>query len=99
MHDTYENNCTLQANLRKAPRLNLKVLHTGNNKQSVPLSLAIIYETTTAAIELCFPQKNNSADFLRLLNIWWIISNSKRQFLPNNPLGKAAIIGDKSPSF
>ena len=77
LHDTYEKGCTLQANLRKAPRLNLKVLHPGNNKQSLPLALAIIHETTTAAIESYFPEKNNSADFLRLLNIWWIISNSK----------------------
>ena len=42
LHDTYEKDCTLQANLRKAPRLNLKVLYSGNNKQSVPLALAII---------------------------------------------------------
>ena len=99
MHDTYEKDCTLQANLRKTPRLNLKVLHPGNNKQSLPLALAIIHETTTAAIESYFPEKNNIADFLRLLNIWCIISNSKTQFLPNNPLGNAAIIGDYNPDF
>ena len=99
LHDTYEKECTLQANLHKTPRLNLKVLHPSNNRQSVPLALAIIYETATAAIELYFPEKSNSADFLRLLHIWWIISNLKTQFLPNNPLGNAAIIGDKSPSF
>ena len=63
------------------------------NKQSVPLALASIHETTTAAIESYFPEKNNSADFLRLLNIWWIISNLKTQFFPNNPLGNAAITG------
>ena len=68
LHDTYEKDCTLQANLCKAPRLNLKVLHPGNNKQRVPLALAIIHETTTAAIESFFPEKNN---FLRLLNIWF----------------------------
>ena len=53
----------------------------------------------TAAIELYFPEKNNIADFLRLLIIWWIISNSKTQFLSNNPLGNAAIIGDNKPEF
>ena len=53
----------------------------------------------TAAIELFFPEKNNIADFLRLLIIWWIISNSKTQFLSNNPLGNAAIIGDNKPEF
>ena len=99
LHDTYEKGCTLQANLRKTPRLNLKVLHPGNNKQSLPLALAIIHETTTAAIESYFPEKNNSADFLILLNIWWIIPNSKTQFLPNNPLCNSAIIGDNKPEF
>ena len=99
MHGTYKKNCTLQANLRKAPRLNLKVLHPGNNKQSVPLALAIIHETMTAAIKSCFPEKNKSADFLSLLNIWWIISNSKTKFFPNNPLGNAAIIEGNKPEF
>ena len=99
LHDTYEKGFPLQANLRKALRSNLKVLHPGNNKQSLPLALAIIHETTTAAIESYFPEKNNSTDFLRLFNIWCIISNSKRQFLPNNPLGNAAIIGDYTPAF
>ena len=94
MHDTYKKDCTLQANLHKAQRLNLRVLHPGNNKQSIPLALAIIYETMSATIESYLPEKNNSADFLRLLNIWWIISNSKTQFLPNNPLGNDAKIGD-----
>ena len=54
MHDTYENDCTLQAKLRKAPRLNLKVLHPGNSKQSVPLALAFIYETNTADFHFIF---------------------------------------------
>ena len=96
---TCEKDCTLQANLRKAPRLNLKVLHPGNNKQSVPLALAIIHETTTATIESHFHEKNNSTDFRRLLNIWCIISNSKTQFLSNNPLGNATKIGDNKPLF
>ena len=99
MHDTYKKDCTLQANLHKAQRLNLKVLHPGNNKQSIPLALAIIYETMSATIESYLPEKNNSADFLRLLNIWWIISNSKTQFLPNNPLGNDAKIGDNKAKF
>ena len=68
LHDTYEKDCTLQANLRKALRLDLKVLLSGNNKQNVPLALATIHEMTTAAIESFFPENNN---FLRLLNIWF----------------------------
>ena len=99
LHDTYEKDCLLQANLRKSSRLNLKVLHPGNSKKSVPLALASIYEMTTAAIESYFPEKNISVDFLRLLNIWWIISNSKTQFLPNNPFGNAAITGDNKSEF
>ena len=90
---------TLQANLRKASRSNVKEFHPGNNKGSVPIALAIINETTTAATESHFPEKNNSADFLRLLNICWIISNSKTQFHPNNPLGSAAKIGDNKSEF
>ena len=66
MHDIYKKDCTLKANLCK--RLNLEVLHPGNNKQSIPLALTIIHETKTAAIESYFSEKNNSADFLRLLN-------------------------------
>ena len=46
-----------------------------------------------------FPEKDNSADFLRRLSIWWIISNSKTQFLPNNPLGNATKIGDNKSEF
>ena len=99
LHDTYEKDCTLQTNLRKAPRLNLKVLHPGNNKPSVPSVSAILHEMNTGAIESYFPEKNNSANFLRLLNIWWIITNSKTQFPPNNPLGNAPIIGDNKPEF
>ena len=41
----------VQANLCKALRLILKVLHPGNNKQRVPLALSIIHKTATAAIE------------------------------------------------
>ena len=72
-------------------------LYTTGKFRSVPLALAIIHETTTAAIESYFPEKNNSADFLRLLNIWCIIS--KTQFLPINPLGNAANIGNNKPEF
>ena len=96
MQDIYKMDCKLQANLRKAPRLNLKILHPGNNKQSVPLVLATIHETTTAAIESYLPEKNDIADFLRL---WWIISNLKTQFLPNNPLGNVGKKGDNKPKF
>ena len=57
----------LQANLIKANKLTYKVLHPGDNKQSVPLALAILDPTTSATIESYFPERNAAAQFLRLI--------------------------------
>ena len=38
-------------NLRKAPKLSYQVLHAGNNKQNVPLALAIFHGTTINCCE------------------------------------------------
>ena len=38
----YEKDEKLPSNLRKAPKTSAKVIHPGNNKQSVPLALAYI---------------------------------------------------------
>ena len=46
LHRIHEEDRKLDANLRKAPKLGYKALHPGNNKQSVPLALAIFDETT-----------------------------------------------------
>ena len=51
----------LKANLRKANKLTYKVLHPGDNKQSVLLALAIFDPTTFPAIESYFPECNAAA--------------------------------------
>ena len=85
-HDVFEKDSLLEANLRKAPKITHKVLHPGNCKQNVPVALAIFHESTSAAVTSYFPDKKNEAEFLKLFNTWWIISNSKVQF-SNHILG------------
>ena len=89
----------LQANLRKANKLTYKVLHPGDNKQSLPLALVIFDPTTSAAIESYFPESNAAAQFLRLINLWWTMSNSKQQFNMNFHRGDAAKANDCKPTF
>ena len=56
LHDVFERDGQLDGILKKAPKLSLKVLHPGSNKQNVPLALAIFDETASAATQLYFPQ-------------------------------------------
>ena len=98
-HDVYEKDEKLQSNLRKAPKISPKVIHPGNNKQSIPLALAIFHETTSAAITTYFPERSCASNFLKLINAWWVVSNSKTEFNSNNRLGNAAILGDNKPTF
>ena len=99
LHEVHEKDDKLDANLRKAPRITSKVLHPGSCKQSVPVALAVFHETTSAAIYSYFPDRTDAAQFLKLFNDWWIISNSKNQYNFNNNLGNAAIHGDGKPEF
>ena len=99
LHSVFDEDEKLQANLRKAYKLPYKVLHPGDNKQSVPLALAIFDPTTSAAIESYFPESNAAAQFLRLINLWWTISNSKQQFNMNFHRGDAAKANDCKPTF
>ena len=99
LNDVFERDAQLDGNLKKAPKLTLKVLHPGSNKQNVPLALAIFDKTTSTAIQSYFPQHSSAAGFLQLLQKWWIISNSKSQFLTTNYLGNAAVLGDEKPAF
>ena len=69
-----------------------------NCKQKVSVALAIFYESTSAVLTSYFPEKNNEAEFLKLFNTWWIISNSKVQF-SNHILGHAAKKDDRKPEF
>ena len=85
--------------MRKAPKISAKVIHPGNNKQSVPLALTIFHETTSAAITSYFPERSCASNFLKLINAWWVVSNSKTEFNSNNRLGNAAILGDNKPTF
>ena len=71
-HDIFEEDCLLEANLRK--------LHPGNCKQNVPVALTNFHESTSAALTSYFPEKKNEAEFLKVFNTRWIICNSKVQF-------------------
>ena len=57
LHDVYDKDQLLQSNLKKGFKLSYKSLHPGDNKQSVPLALAIFDPTTSAAIESYFPDR------------------------------------------
>ena len=98
-HDVYEKDQDLQSNLKKAPKISARVLHPGNNKQSVPLALSIFHETTSAAIISYFPECKAAADFLKVFDKWWNISNSRTRYNTNNRIGNAAELGDKKPKF
>ena len=99
LHDVFEQDETLQGNLRKANKLTYKVLHPGDNKQSMPLALAIFHATTSAALESYFPEHNSASKFLELINIWWTMSNSKQKLNMNFHLGDAARLNDCKPEF
>ena len=99
LHSVFDEDEKLQSNLRKANKLTYKVLHPGDNKQSVPLALAIFDPTTSAAIESYFPESNAAAQFLRLINLWWTISNSKQQLNMNFYRGDAAKANDCKPTI
>lgn len=98
-HDVYEKDCSLDANMKAAQMLNANALHPGNCKQSVPPALAIFHPTTSAAIETYFPDQKNAADFLKLINTWWTVSNSKHRFNTRHRIGNAAVDGDNKPEF
>ena len=99
LHEVYEKDQNLQANLKTAPKLNASVLHPGNCKQSVPVALAIFHPTTSAAIKRYFPERSDAAEFLNLIYVWWTISNSKQCDNNSHHLGDAAIPGDMKPQF
>ena len=55
------------AHLRLAPKINYSVLHPGNNKQSVPLALAIFEPATTTALLQYIPNDTVTPAFLKHL--------------------------------
>ena len=85
--------------MKKARKINYQATHPGNNKQDVNLALAILDETTTAAILSYFPERNDAAQLLSLFHKLFITLNSKQMFNTSNQLGNAAVKGDKKPTF
>ena len=98
LHDVHERDKLLQAHFQKARMITPKVLHPGSCKQNVNVALAVFDESTSAGIEHYFPERKDSAEFLRLINKWWVMSNSKNRW-SSNPLGNAAVKGDNKPKF
>ena len=99
LHEVYERGETRQAHLKAAPKLTSKVLHPGSCKQNVPEALAIFHPTTSAGIKNYFPDRDDAAEFLNLINTWWILSNAKDQYNFSHSLGNAAVINDQKPEF
>ena len=98
LYDIYDKDKGLSVNLNEAPKLSYQALYPENDKQSVPLALAIIHETTIAAARSYFLTRSDLSGFLNLINIWWTISNSKQRYTPN-VLRNAIIFVDKKTDF
>ena len=66
LNSIYDHDSKLPANLRKANKLTYRAMHPGNNKQSVNLALSIFHESTIAASNSYFPEKNTFPVFFHL---------------------------------
>ena len=55
--------------MRKAPKLSYQALHPGNNKQNVPLALALFHDTTRAAVKSYYPNREVVSGFLNVIHI------------------------------
>ena len=87
LHSIHSLDNVQSAHLRLAPKINYSVLHPGNNKQSVPLVLATIFEpTTTTALLQYIPNDTVTPAFLKLFHSWWLIVNAKERYHPNPKL-------------
>ena len=98
LHRLHEKDAALDANLRKAPKLNYSVLHPGNNKQDVGRALAVFHDTTIAGFKSHLPDATDCAGFLSLINTWWLVVNSKKEFHVNS-IGDAIKAGDGKVQF
>ena len=79
-HGVFEKDSLLEANLRKVPKITHNVLYPGKCKQNIPVTIAIFHESASVALTSYFPETQNAAEFLKLVNTWWIISSFKVQF-------------------
>ena len=78
LYNIYEKDESLEGNLKKAFKLSYNALHPGDNKQSLPLALGIFHASTSAAIRSYYPQREDAASFLNLIDTWWVIVNCKQ---------------------
>ena len=99
LHDVYDKDENLPVNLKKAYKLTYKSLHPGDIKQSVSLALSIFDATTSAAIESYYPVHYDASGFLKFINFWSTISNSKQRYNTNFRIGDAYVEGGKKPLF
>ena len=80
LHKVHDFDLSLNCHLRKAPALNYSVLHPGNNKQSVPLALAIFDSKTTTAMRQYLQESDYvTPAFLALTENW-----SQENWSPEN---------------
>ena len=98
LHNIYDKDKELKGNLRKAPKLSYQALHPDNNKQNVPLALALFHETTIAAAKSYYPNREDFSGFLNVIDTWWTICNSKQRYSAN-PLGNAIVLNDNKTNF
>ena len=98
LHSIHSLDNVQSAHLRLAPKIIYSVLHPGNNKQSVPLALAIFEPTTTTALLQYIPNDTVTPAFLKLFHSWWLIVNAKERYHPN-PVGSSLISNDDKIVF
>ena len=97
-HRVHEKDLAIECHVKKAPKISYQVLHPGNNKQSVPLALAISDLSTISAISQYFPEEKTTYTFLNLIYTWWLVVNSKERFHPII-VGNAQVLGDGKIEF
>ena len=98
-YDVYGKDSKLQANLRKASKFTYGAIDPDNNKQSMPLALAIFDKSTTAAMECYFPEKSDAACLLSAFQKVFVICNAKTQYNTSNMFGNAIFCSDSKPEF
>ena len=79
-HKARRKDMDCQENLRTVPKLQAKFTHPGSLKQNVFVAIAIFDPSTLSTIKHYFPENADFAEFLDLVNTWWVISNSERKF-------------------
>ena len=98
LHSIHDKDKQLDANLRKAPKLSYQALHPGNNKQNVSPAIGVFHETTIAAWQNYFPQRNDMSCFLDLTCTCWTCTNSCYRYTPS-PLANAIAPDDDKLNF